>query len=70
MPHGFTLSFLDEELLDEVPAAQTVGGLKFFQDFPAQFRGSGTGGLHQAMLYLDRYIILLILRPGLIGLKI
>jgi len=47
LPHGFTLAFLHEELLDEGPAAQTVDGLEFFQDLPAlaaQFSGSGTGG--------------------------
>ena len=55
LPHGFTLTFLEEELFDEGPTAQ--------------FRGSGTRGLRQAMLHLDRYIIELRLRPGLIGLK-
>ena len=43
LPHGFTLAFLHEELLDEGPAAQTAGGLEFFQDLPAlaaQFSGS------------------------------
>src|SRR6266851_8299631 len=73
LPHGFTLAFLHEELLDAGPAAQTVDALEFFQDLlalAAQFSGSGTGGLHQAMLYLNRYIIQLRLRPGLIGLKI
>jgi hypothetical protein len=47
LPHGFTLAFLHEELLDEEPAAQTVDGLEFFQDLPAlagQFSGPGTGG--------------------------
>ena len=47
LPHGFTLAFLHEELLDEGPAAETVDGLEFFQDLPplaAQFSGSGTGG--------------------------
>jgi hypothetical protein len=47
LPHGFTLAFLHEELLDEGPVAQTVGGLEFFQDLPAlaaQFSGSGTWG--------------------------
>ena len=47
LPHGFTLAFLHEELLDAGPAAQTVDGLEFFQDLPAlaaQFSGSGTGG--------------------------
>jgi len=42
LPHGFTLAFLHEELLDEGPAAQTVDGLEFFQDLPAlaaQFSG-------------------------------
>jgi len=46
LPHGFTLAFLHEELLDEGPAAQRVDGLEFFQDLPAlaaQFSGSGTG---------------------------
>jgi len=46
LPHGFTLAFLHEELLDAGPAAQTVDGLEFFQDLPAlaaQFSGSGTG---------------------------
>ena len=47
LPHGLTLAFLREELLDEGPAAQTVDGLEFFQGLPAfaaQFSGSGTGG--------------------------
>jgi len=46
LSHGFTLAFLDEELLDEVCAAQTVDGLEFFQDLPAlaaEFRKSGSG---------------------------
>jgi len=46
LPHAFTLAFLHEELLDEGPVAQTLGGLEFFQDLPAlaaQFSGSGTG---------------------------
>jgi len=47
LPHGFTLAFLHEELLDEGPVAQAVGRLEFFQDLPAlaaQFSGPGTGG--------------------------
>ena len=47
LPHGFTLAFLHEELLDEGPVAQTADVLEFFQDLlalAAQFSGSGTGG--------------------------